>query len=165
MAYSSPSRSAAKPRRDPPRSAEAQAAALHRTRLDHATETAQDYVEAIADLAAVHGEARVVDLARRLGVSHVTAIRTVARLQRERYVSTQPYRSIFLTDKGRRLADESRRRHEIVAAFLRGLGVPGEVAEIDAEGIEHHVSPQTLAAFERVVASRGRGEFRSVSRA
>src|SRR5437667_10704329 len=106
------------------RPAEVQASALRHTRHEHAMETAQDYVEAIADLAAVHGEARAVDLARRLGVSHVTVIRTVARLQRDGYLSTRPYRSIFLTDKGSRLAEESRRRHEIVVAFLRTLGVP-----------------------------------------
>jgi DtxR family manganese transport transcriptional regulator len=136
------------------RSAETQAAALRRTRIEHAAETAQDYVEAIADLSAVHGEARAVDLARRLGVTHVTVIRTVARLQRDGFVSTRPYRSIFLTDKGSRLAEESRRRHEIVVAFLRSLGVPEETAQTDAEGIEHHVSPETLAAFKRHAASQ-----------
>ena len=114
-----------------------------------AMETAQDYAEAIADLAATHGEARAVDLARRLGVSHVTVIRTIARLQRDGYVSTRPYRSIFLADKGLRIAEESRRRHEIVVAFLRALGVPDAIAQTDAEGIEHHVSPETLAAFKR----------------
>jgi len=117
-------------------------------------ETAQDYAEAIADLSTVHGEARAVDLARRLGISHVTVIRTIARLQRDGYVSTRPYRSIFLTDKGHRLAEESRGRHEIVLAFLRALGVPDGIAQIDAEGIEHHVSPETLAAFKRYTSSR-----------
>ena len=142
------------PRRGAARPAEVQASALRHTRKEHAMETAQDYAEAIADLGAIHGEARAVDLARRLGVSHVTVIRTVARLQRDGYVSTRPYRSIFLTDKGLRLADESRRRHEIVAAFLRALGVPDAIAQTDAEGIEHHVSPETLAAFERYTALR-----------
>jgi len=164
MARPSSYKPAAKRQRGDTRSTEAQAAALRRTRLDHATETAQDYVEAIADLAAAHGEARAVELARRLGISHVTAIRTVARLQRDGYVTTRPYRSIFLTDKGRRLADESRRRHQIVSAFLRQLGVPEKVAEIDAEGIEHHVSPQTLEVFERYVASRGPRDAAEASR-
>jgi len=141
-------------RRGTPRSAETQAAALRRTRLEHAAETAQDYVEAIADLCALHGEARAVDLARRLGVSHVTVIRTIARLQRDGYVSTRPYRSIFLTEKGSLLAEESRRRHDVVLAFLRSLGVPEEIAQTDAEGIEHHVSPATLAAFKHHTASR-----------
>jgi len=136
-----------------PRPAEVQASALRRTRREHATETAQDYAEAIADLAAIHGEARAVDLARRLGVSHVTVIRTIARLQRDGYVSTRPYRSIFLTEKGLRIAEESRRRHEVVVAFLKALGVPDAIAQSDAEGIEHHVSPETLAAFKRYAAS------------
>jgi DtxR family manganese transport transcriptional regulator len=136
------------------RTAEMQASALRRTRHEHAMETAEDYVEAIADLGALHGEARAVDLARRLGVSHVTVIRTVARLQREGYLSTRPYRAIFLTEKGSCLAEESRRRHETVEAFLRALGIPEGIAQTDAEGIEHHVSPETLAAFKRFTATQ-----------
>ena len=122
---------------------------FRRSRQDRARETAQDYVEAIAELAATHGEARVVDLARRLGVTHVTVNRTLARLQRDGFVNTKPYRAIFLTPDGSQLAEECRRRHHIVAAFLRSLGVPEKTADLDAEGIEHHVSPETLAAFER----------------
>lgn len=126
-----------------------QAESLQHTRREHALETAEDYVEAIADLSASQGEARVVDLARRLGVTHVTVNRTLARLQREGYVNVQPYRAIFLTASGRILAAECHHRHGIVVAFLRSLGIPDKTAEIDAEGIEHHVSPATLAAFAR----------------
>lgn len=121
---------------------------FRRSRRDHAHETAQDYVEAIADLLASQGEARVTDLARQLGVTHVTVNRTLARLQRVGYVNTQPYRAIFLTDIGRKLAEESKQRHETVLAFLQSLGIPKSVAEMDAEGIEHHVSPVTLTAFK-----------------
>ena len=133
------------------RPAELQASALRQTRREHSTETAEDYAEAIAELSATVGEARAVDLARRLGVSHVTVIQTVGRLQRDGYVRTRPYRSIFLTDKGKRLAEASRQRHDIVVEFLRRLGVPEAIAQADAEGIEHHVSPETLAAFRRYV--------------
>jgi len=132
-----------------PRASAPQAESFRRSRRDRATETAQDYVEAIADLAAALGEARVVDLARRLGVTHVTVNRTLGRLQQAGYVNTRPYRSIFLTEAGHRLARECKRRHETVVAFLRSLGISGKVSEMDAEGIEHHVSPETLAAFER----------------
>ena len=100
-----------------------QAEIFRRSRRDRAAETAQDYVETIADLTADVGEARVVDLARRLGVTHVTVNRTLARLQRVGYVNTKPYRAIFLTDAGRKLAEECKRRHETVAAFLRSLGI------------------------------------------
>ncbi|MGB8370472.1 MAG: manganese-binding transcriptional regulator MntR [Limisphaerales bacterium] len=126
-----------------------QAETFRRSRRDRAAETAQDYVETIADLTTAVGEARVVDLARRLGVTHVTVNRTLARLQQAGYVNTKPYRAIFLTNAGHRLAGECKRRHETVVAFLRSLGVPEDAAEMDAEGIEHHVSPETLAVFER----------------
>jgi DtxR family transcriptional regulator, manganese transport regulator len=128
-----------------------QAANLTQTRHEHAQETAEDYVEAIADLIAETGEARVVDLADRLGVTHVTVNRTIGRLQRAGYVTAQPYRAIFLTPTGRDLAATCKSRHETVVAFLRSMGVPESVAERDAEGIEHHVSPETLAAFNRVL--------------
>lgn len=129
------------------------AAHQRRTRQQHAQERAQDYVEAIADLIADCGEARATDLARRMGVSHVTVIRTVERLQRDGFVTTQPYRSIFLTDLGRRLAARAKVRHQTVIAFLEALGVSSAAAHADAEGIEHHVSAETLAAFERFIAS------------
>jgi DtxR family manganese transport transcriptional regulator len=122
---------------------------FRRSRRDRAAETAQDYVEAIADLSVSVGEARVVDLARRLGVTHVTVNRTLARLQQAGYVNTKPYRAIFLTNAGHRLAGECKRRHETVVAFLHSLGISKKAAEMDAEGIEHHVSPETLAVFER----------------
>jgi DtxR family manganese transport transcriptional regulator len=136
------------------RPASQQAENLRRSRRDRALETAQDYVEAIADLSASLGEARVVDLARRLGVTHVTVNRTLARLKRAGFVNTKPYRAIFLTGAGHQLADECRRRHETVAAFLHSLGISKKTAEMDAEGIEHHVSPETLAAFERLLKRR-----------
>lgn len=125
-----------------------QAANLSQTRREHANEIAEDYAEAIADLVVEMGEARVVDLASRLGVTHVTVNRTIARLQRAGYVTAQPYRAIFLTESGRNLAVTCKQRHETVVAFLRSLGISQRVAEMDAEGIEHHVSPETLAAFE-----------------
>jgi len=124
------------------------------TRLAHAQERAQDYVEVIADLITSEGEARATDVARSLGVTHVTVIRTVARLQKEGLVTTKPYRSIFLTEAGQRLAVTARARHKTVVDFLRSIGVPERAALADAEGIEHHVSADTLAAFERHLAKQ-----------
>lgn len=146
--------SAKKERSDKPRaggSPKRQAEYLSQTRREHANEIAEDYVEAIADLIAETGEARVVDLAKRLGVTHVTVNRTIVRLQKAGFVTAQPYRAIFLTDRGRNLAATCKSRHETVVAFLRSVGVSERVAEMDAEGIEHHVSPETLAAFERLL--------------
>lgn len=127
-----------------------QAAGFDRLRQARQTEVAEDYVELIADLIADEGEARAVDLAARFGVSHATVNKTLARLSREGLVVSRPYRSIFLTDDGAEMARRSRRRHQIVLEFLLAIGVPKEAAEIDAEGIEHHVSKETLAIFEKI---------------
>jgi DtxR family manganese transport transcriptional regulator len=125
-----------------------------RTRRAHAFETAEDYVESIADLLRDHGEARAVDLARLFGVTHVTVNRTIARLQRDGFVVSRPYRAIFLTPKGERLAEKSRRRHEVVIRFLLAIGVREPAARHDAEGIEHHVSDETMRAMEAWVITR-----------
>jgi DtxR family manganese transport transcriptional regulator len=126
---------------------------IRTTRQQHATETAQDYVEAISDLLSQRGEARVVDLAGLLGVSHTTVIQTVRRLQRDGLVTSEPYRSLFLTEQGEQMAKEAKHRHEVTVAVLKKLGVADEAAEADAEGIEHHVSKDTLRAFERFLAT------------
>lgn len=128
---------------------------FERARRDHSRENAEDYVELIDVLIREQGEARAVALAERLGLSHVTVSRTVQRLKREGLVKTEPYRAIFLTEAGQKMAEASRKRHELVRAFLLALGVPEDVAETDAEGIEHHVSEQTLAAMRRFVKSNG----------
>lgn len=142
----------------PPRPEPRESVAHQRqTRRAHAQERAQDYVEAIADLIAENGEARATDIARQLGVSHVTVIRTVQRLQRDGFVTTRPYRSIFLTPSGRSLAARAKVRHQTVVAFLEALGVPPASARADAEGIEHHVSPPTLAAMEKFLDRPARG--------
>ena len=118
-----------------------------RTRKDHSTETAEDYVEAVAKILADKAVCRLVDLSTHFGVSHVTANRIVARLSKEGLLATEPYQPILLTSKGKRLATLCRNRHETVFAFLVALGIDELTATVDAEGIEHHVSPKTLDAF------------------
>jgi DtxR family manganese transport transcriptional regulator len=121
-----------------------------RTRRDHESETAEDYVEAVEAISDEHGRCRVVDLARRFAVSHVTVTRTVARLREAGLVKCERYGPIELTPKGRRLAAQSRERHQIVFEFLKAIGVSEPVAAIDAEGIEHHVSRATLDRLRAV---------------
>lgn len=131
-----------------------QARSFEEVRRAHQQEVAQDYLELIADLIDVMGEARAVDLAARLGVTAATVNSTLQRLVREGLVRKQRYRSIFLTEAGRRLAEEARERHQVVRDFLLALGIQRETAESEAEGIEHHVSPSTLAAFRRYLERR-----------
>jgi DtxR family manganese transport transcriptional regulator len=116
----------------------------------------QDYVELIDDLLAAEGEARPTDIARRLGVSHATAIKAIARLKREGLAHSRPYRGVFLTEEGQALAARCRARHRLVVDVLLALGVPPDVAEHDAEGIEHHVSEAALDAFRGFLRRGGR---------
>ncbi|ACB96035.1 manganese-binding transcriptional regulator MntR [Beijerinckia indica] len=111
----------------------------------------EDYVELIADLIEEGHEARQVDIAARLGVSQPTVAKMLARLTNEGFVSRRPYRGVFLTDQGQKMASEIRKRHKTVEAFLVWLGVRPETARIDAEGMEHHVSEETLEAFRAIM--------------
>ncbi len=123
-----------------------------RARRARRLELVEDYVELVADLIDDGGEARQTDIAARLGVAQPTVAKMLKRLVEEDLVVQRPYRGVFLTEAGRALAQQSRRRHQIVESFLFALGVSPQTARIDAEGIEHHVSAETLAAFERFVA-------------
>jgi DtxR family manganese transport transcriptional regulator len=131
----------------------AQARRMNRARRDLSAIVLEDYTELIADLLAGESVARPTEIARRLGVSHATAINNVARLRREGLVVTRPYRGILLTEAGKALAERMHARHRLVVALLRALGVDEETAETDAEGIEHHLSPATEQAFARLLAS------------
>ena len=115
----------------------------------HKTENTEDYLELIADLLNKNGEARIVDIADQLGIAQATANKTIKRLQLQGYVNKEPYRSIFLTLKGQKIASHSKKRHKIVYEFLINLGVDYQTASADSEGIEHHVSQKTLSKMEK----------------
>ena len=130
-----------------------QASHFKRARQARETEIIEDYVELVADLIDEQGEARAVDIARRLGVTGATVNKMISRLKQMALVNAEPYRSIFLTKEGRHMAEASRARHHIVVALLRAVGVDEATAWADAEGMEHRCSPETLAAFSEFVKS------------
>jgi DtxR family manganese transport transcriptional regulator len=132
-----------------------QAGHHRQTRRARESAIAEDYVEMIADLIDTQGEARAADIARRLGVTQASVAKMTARLQQAGLVTSQPYRAIFLTEEGRRIAEISRQRHLIVVDFLCALGISDEAAHADAEGMEHHCSAETLAAFQRFIDEKG----------
>lgn len=125
-----------------------------RTRSDHASETAEDYVEAIAEIAESNGRCRVVDLAKKFAVSHVTVTKIIKRLEVEGLVQTERYGPMELTVDGKKMAANARQRHEVVYRFLISIGVDAKTAALDAEGIEHHVSQKTLAKMQAFVESK-----------
>ena len=125
-----------------------------KARNAHKNENAEDYLELISDLLNKNGEARIVDIANKLNIAQATANKTIQRLQSKGYVKKEPYRSIFLTLKGQKIASQSKKRHNIVYNFLINLGVNHKIAETDSEGIEHHVSNKTLDKMEKFNRSK-----------
>lgn len=124
-------------------------------RKAHETELVEDYVELIADLIDTKGEARAVELAQRMGVTQATVGKMIRRMTEAELVTSQPYRSIFLTAAGEQMARESRERHIVVLRFLRALGVSEDTARKDAEGVEHHVSAETIDIMRRFAENQG----------
>jgi DtxR family transcriptional regulator, manganese transport regulator len=143
-----------KPDTDTLVAADIQSEGFRQNRLARRQELVEDYVELIADLLSAHGEARQVDIAVRLGVAQPTVAKMLKRLTEDGLVLQQPYRGVFLTPKGQSLAAEARERHRAVQEFLLALGVSPETARRDAEGIEHHVSAETLKAFRDFARSK-----------
>ena len=118
------------------------------SRNSHSDENAEDYLELINDLLNNKGEARIVDIATQLSITQATVSKTIQRLQKQGYIEKLPYRSIFLTPRGQAIAYRSKKRHNTVYNFLVKLGVAKKIAKKDAEGMEHHVSRETLKKFE-----------------
>ncbi len=131
-----------------------QALRFGKARAARSTALLEDYVELIADLHAAHGEARATEIAKRLGVTHPTALKSIGRLKREGLAVARPYRGVFLTSAGVELASRVRARHRLMVELLLAVGVPAEIAETDAEGMEHHASAASLEAFARFLAKR-----------
>ena len=122
---------------------------FYKIRNAHKNENTEDYLELISNLLSKYGEARIVDIANNLDIAQATANKTIKRLQLQGYIKKEPYRSIFLTLKGQKIASQSRKKHNIVYNFLLNLGVGKKIASIDSEGIEHHVSKKTLIKMEK----------------
>lgn len=131
-----------------------------RTRQDHQTEVAEDYVELIYRLGqpGPGGSVRTVDLVNALAVAQPTVTKALDRLQKEGLVTIIPRQSIELTPEGIELAKASLERHELIVNFLVTLGVPSHQAELDTEGIEHHVSDLTLKAIQNFLKNRPNSE-------
>ncbi|MEX0332340.1 MAG: iron dependent repressor, metal binding and dimerization domain protein [Puniceicoccaceae bacterium] len=131
------------------------AAARHnRVRKQHSDELAEDYVEAIGALLGERGQARVTDLQGVFGVSHVSVIRALKRIEERGLVERTEAGGYELTRTGKAIAEASAERHDLVVRFLLALGVSSGQAEADAEGMEHHLSEESLRAMKAFLESQ-----------
>ena len=132
---------AARPPRNPPKSPRPlQSAAV------------EDYLETILQLIETKGYARVIDIAAGLGISQASVSNMVQRLDADGFLKYEKYRGLTLTAEGRRLGENITHRHAVLTEFLRILGLPEDIVYRDVEGMEHHISPITVAALLRLNA-------------
>ena len=112
----------------------------------------EDYLEQILDLINTKGYARVADIAQGLRISQASVTNMVQRLDAEGLLKYEKYRGLVLTTAGETLARNIMLRHQLLTDFLRMLGVNEEVIYHDVEGMEHHISPQTLHSIEALLS-------------
>jgi Mn-dependent DtxR family transcriptional regulator len=111
----------------------------------------EDYLEQILDLINTKGYARVADIAQGLKISQASVTNMVQRLDAEGLLKYEKYRGLVLTTAGETLARNIMRRHQLLTDFLRMLEIEEDVVYHDVEGMEHHISPQTLNAIEALM--------------
>jgi Mn-dependent DtxR family transcriptional regulator len=124
--------------------------------LRPATSAVEDYLEQILELINTKGYARVVDIAQRLSISQASVSSMVQKLDSDGLLKYEKYRGLVLTTAGEALARNITHRHQVLADFLKLLGLDDSTIYHDVEGMEHHVSPATVHAIESLTSHLSR---------
>jgi len=115
------------------------------------TDRMEDYLEVIYELVQEKGYATTVDISSYLNVSSPSVTKMMQKLDETGYLKYEKYRGIKLTNEGIRIARNIRNRHGLLAEFFMIIGVDEEIANNDAEGIEHHLHPETMKKLEEFI--------------
>jgi Mn-dependent DtxR family transcriptional regulator len=122
------------------------------------TSRMEDYLEVIYELITRKGYATTVDISDYLNVSSPSVTKMLQRLNESGHINYEKYRGVSLTESGMAVAKNIHDRHGVLAEFFKMIGVNEDTANRDAEGIEHHLHPETLNKLEefiRLVKSQG----------
>ncbi len=115
------------------------------------TDRMEDYLEVIYELIQQKGYATTADISKYLNVSSPSVTKMVKKLDENHYLIYEKYRGLRLTEAGINIAQNIREKHSLFAEFLKMIGVEDDVAHLDAEGIEHHLHPQTIKRLEKLI--------------
>lgn len=108
------------------------------------SQSAEDYLERIQELIDEKGYARVVDIANSLKVKQASVTSMVQKLGELGFVHYEKYRGLTLTSAGVAVARRIKQRHDTLSRFFSLFGLSRETQQLDIEGIEHHLSPETV---------------------
>jgi len=123
----------------------------HRSGKGDSNTRIEDYLEVISELVELKGYANTIDISRYMNVSAPSVTKMLQRLDENGYLEYEKYRGINLTTKGNALADAVRQKHGILLEFFMMLGIDYNVANQDAEGMEHHLNPKTIKQLRKFV--------------
>ncbi len=115
------------------------------------TRAVEDYLEQIHNLIEAKGYARVVDIAANLGISQASVTAMIQKLDAEGFLVYERYRGVTLTEQGRAVGQAIARRHEVLTRLLASFGIDAETVHRDVEGMEHHMSRQTLQVLTLIL--------------
>ncbi|MGI8908461.1 MAG: transcriptional regulator MntR [Candidatus Sumerlaeaceae bacterium] len=120
--------------------------------LAASNQSVEDYLERIHELIEERGYARPIEIAAALGIRQSSVTKMMQRLHERGYANYAKHRGLTLTLAGERVALQIRRRHRTISEFLRLLGVQEKSLQRDTEGMEHHISAQTMTRLETFLA-------------
>jgi Mn-dependent DtxR family transcriptional regulator len=115
------------------------------------TDRMEDYLEVIYELIQQKGYANTADISKYLNVSSPSVTKMVKKLDENRYLIYEKYRGLRLTSEGIQIAKNIQEKHSLFVEFLKMIGIDDDTAHIDAEGIEHHLHPQTIKKLEKFI--------------
>jgi Mn-dependent DtxR family transcriptional regulator len=116
-----------------------------------ATPSMEDYLERIYQLIDEKGYARVSDIAGGLEVHPSSVTKMIQKLDKDNYVIYEKYRGLILTSKGKKMGKRLLDRHQLLEEFLHIIGVQEENIYKDVEGIEHHLSWDSITCIETLI--------------
>ena len=116
-----------------------------------ATPTMEDYLECIYKLMEQKGYARASDIAEVLQVHPSSVTKMIQKLDKDKYLIYEKYRGLVLTANGKRIGKRLLMRHQLLEQLLKMIGVREENIYKDVEGIEHHLSWDSITCMESLV--------------
>lgn len=115
------------------------------------TDRMEDYLEVVYELVHQKGCATTIDISDYLNVSSPSVTSMMKKLDEKGFLRYEKYRGLSLTEKGIEVAEAIHKKHGILSKFFKMIGVQDDIANEDAEGIEHHLNPETLKRLEEFV--------------
>ena len=125
--------------------------AAHKTKKVSSTTREEDYLEVIAELVELKGYATTLDISRYMNVSPPSVTKMLKKLDKNGYLYYEKYHGISLTPTGEQLAESIRQKHGTLLDFFEILGIGRDIANQDAEGIEHHLNSKTTRQLRKFV--------------